>query len=196
MALIQRFVLFLGHPTYALTVVVFLMLLSSGAGSVASKHWLQETASVRRVLVAIAGVVMVYVALLHRLLGSLVALPFIGKLLLSALLLVPLGFLMGMPFPTGLRAMATAEQRPQLVGLGPECRRRPRFGGCHCGFDKLRAGCDLRVCRGCLLVGYGPEPLLESAVGRPSLYREPRACSFNAGLKMRSNGPLRAVQTP
>jgi len=109
-ALIQRFVLFLGHPTYALTVVVFLMLLSSGAGSVASKHWLQETASVRRVLVAIAGVVMVYVALLHRLLGSLVALPFIGKLLLSALLLVPLGFLMGMPFPTGLRAMATAER--------------------------------------------------------------------------------------
>ena len=31
-AFIQRFVLFLGHPTYALTVVVFLLLLSSGAG--------------------------------------------------------------------------------------------------------------------------------------------------------------------
>ena len=31
-AFIQRFVLFLGYPTYALTVVVFLMLLSSGAG--------------------------------------------------------------------------------------------------------------------------------------------------------------------
>ena len=30
---IQRFVLFLGHPTYALTVVIFLLLLSSGAGS-------------------------------------------------------------------------------------------------------------------------------------------------------------------
>src|SRR5262249_46634720 len=32
-AFIQRFVLFLGHPTYALTVVVFLLLLSSGVGS-------------------------------------------------------------------------------------------------------------------------------------------------------------------
>ena len=32
-AFIQRFVLFLGHPTYALTVVIFLMMLSSGAGS-------------------------------------------------------------------------------------------------------------------------------------------------------------------
>src|SRR5581483_4031206 len=37
-AFIQRFVLFLGHPTYALTVVVFLMLLSSGAGSLFSRR--------------------------------------------------------------------------------------------------------------------------------------------------------------
>ena len=35
-AFIQRFVLFLGHPVYALTVVVFLLLLSSGAGSMVS----------------------------------------------------------------------------------------------------------------------------------------------------------------
>ena len=32
-ALIQKFVLFLGHPTYALTVVIFSMLVSSGLGS-------------------------------------------------------------------------------------------------------------------------------------------------------------------
>ena len=37
---IQRFVLFLGHPTYALTVVIFLLLVSSGAGSIASRWWL------------------------------------------------------------------------------------------------------------------------------------------------------------
>ncbi len=41
-AFIQRFVLFLGHPTYALTVVVFLLLLSSGAGSLASRRWLEQ----------------------------------------------------------------------------------------------------------------------------------------------------------
>src|SRR5262249_8773323 len=35
--LIQRFVLFLGHPTYALTVVIFLMLLASGAGSLTAR---------------------------------------------------------------------------------------------------------------------------------------------------------------
>ncbi len=39
-AFIQRFVLFLGHPTYALTVVIFLLMLSSGAGSLFSRFWL------------------------------------------------------------------------------------------------------------------------------------------------------------
>ena len=42
-AFIQRFVLFLGHPTYALTVVIFLLLLSSGAGSLVSRRWLSTT---------------------------------------------------------------------------------------------------------------------------------------------------------
>jgi len=37
----------------------------------------------------------------------LVGLPFVAKLLVSAVLLVPLGFAMGMPFPTGLRALAS-----------------------------------------------------------------------------------------
>src|SRR5215469_10846685 len=42
-AFIQRFVLFLGHPTYALTVVIFLMLLSSGGGSLVSRRWRLRT---------------------------------------------------------------------------------------------------------------------------------------------------------
>jgi predicted membrane-bound spermidine synthase len=105
-ALIQRFMLFLGHPTYAMTVVVFLMLLSGGAGSFASKYWLKQTLRVRAVLGAIAGLVTLYAFLLHTVLGSLVAMPFPDKVLVSAMLLVPLGFLMGMPFPAGLREIA------------------------------------------------------------------------------------------
>ena len=42
-AFIQRFVLFLGHPTYALTVVIFLLMLSSGAGSLMSRRWILRT---------------------------------------------------------------------------------------------------------------------------------------------------------
>jgi predicted membrane-bound spermidine synthase len=105
-ALIQRFVLFLGHPTYAMTVVVFLMLLSGGAGSFATKYWLQQTLKIRAVLGAIVALVTLYAFLLHSVLASLVALPWAEKVLFSAALLVPLGFLMGMPFPAGLREIA------------------------------------------------------------------------------------------
>jgi spermidine synthase len=107
-AFIQRFVLFLGHPTYALTVVIFFMLLSSGAGSLSSRRWLKEGSLARLPLICIALGVIVYVFLVPALLASLVGLAFPVKLVISAILLVPPGFLMGMPFPTGLRALAAS----------------------------------------------------------------------------------------
>ncbi|MBI2682330.1 MAG: hypothetical protein HYX26_03795 [Acidobacteriales bacterium] len=104
-ALIQRFVLFLGHPVYALTVVVFLMLLFSGLGSAAARRWLTHSARVWMPLLAIVAGVSIYVWLLPVVISRLVGLDFVLKLLLSGLMIAPLGFLMGMPFPTGLRAL-------------------------------------------------------------------------------------------
>jgi len=108
-SLIQRFVLFLGHPTYALTVVVFLLLLSSGAGSVAARHRITNGAKVLPLLGLISAFIVGNVVVLPWLLSAAVGLPFAIKLLISALVLAPLGFLMGMPFPTGLRLVKTVE---------------------------------------------------------------------------------------
>lgn len=116
-SLIQRFVLFLGHPTYALTVVVFLLLLSSGAGSVAARRWMSPKPTptpsggsrLFKVLSLIAGLILLNVVVLPALLSAAVGLPFAVKLLVSGVVLMPLGFLMGMPFPTGLRLIPTVE---------------------------------------------------------------------------------------
>ena len=105
-AFIQRFVLFLGHPTYALTVVIFLLLLSSGAGSLLSRRLLPNTARGWIPLVILVLAIALYTWGLTSLLTSLIGLPFFVKLVVSAVVLVPLGFAMGMPFPTGLRAIA------------------------------------------------------------------------------------------
>lgn len=105
-ALIQRFVLYLGHPTYALTVVIFLMLLSSGLGSLLSRKWIEDAHRVWLPIVGTAALVVLYAWWLGPLLHASVGWAFTAKLLMSAGLLVPLGLLMGMPFPTGLRAMA------------------------------------------------------------------------------------------
>ena len=108
-AFIQRFVLFLGHPTYALTVVVFLLLLSSGAGSLASRWWLGKTGRSLLPLALITCVILLYVLILPRILNALFGLAFLAKLAVSAALLAPLGFAMGMPFPSGLRALASLQ---------------------------------------------------------------------------------------
>jgi hypothetical protein len=108
-SLIQRFVLFLGHPTYALTVVVFLLLLSSGAGSVAARRRITSATRILLLLGAITGLIVLDVVVLPWLLPSAVGLPFGIKLIMSAAVLAPLGFLMGMPFPTGLRLVPTVE---------------------------------------------------------------------------------------
>ncbi|HEY6768771.1 MAG TPA: hypothetical protein VI386_28785 [Candidatus Sulfotelmatobacter sp.] len=107
-AFIQRFVLFLGHPTYALTVVIFLMMLSSGAGSLLSRVWLPDPRQVWLPLVLAIMTLLVYVGFLPTRLASLIGLSFGARLLVSAVILIPLGFVMGMPFPTGLRALAPA----------------------------------------------------------------------------------------
>ncbi len=108
-SLIQRFVLFLGHPTYALTVVVFLLLISSGAGSVAARRRITSGSRVLQLLGLIVALVVLNVVLLPWLLSAAVGLPFTLKLLISGVVLAPLGFLMGMPFPTGLRLVQTVE---------------------------------------------------------------------------------------
>ncbi|PYX36379.1 MAG: hypothetical protein DMG81_16150 [Acidobacteria bacterium] len=112
-AFIQRFVLFLGHPTYALTVVIFLLLLSSGMGSLLSRRLLSETARGWIPLLLLVLAIGVYTWGLTALLSWLIGLPFFLKLVVSAIILVPLGLAMGIPFPTGLRALTHSIDLPE-----------------------------------------------------------------------------------
>jgi hypothetical protein len=106
-AFIQRFVLFLGHPTYALTVVIFLLMLSSGAGSLFSRRWLPRTEMAWMPITLVILALFADLFFLPHWLAAWVGLGFSSRLLVSGVLLIPLGFLMGMPFPTGLRALAS-----------------------------------------------------------------------------------------
>jgi hypothetical protein len=115
-AFIQRFVLFLGHPTYALTVVIFLLMLSSGAGSLFSRLWLPRTNLGWVPLVLVIVTLLADVLFLPGRLAALVGLDFGYRLLVSSVLLIPLGFVMGMPFPTGLRALAAMPAPEFLTG--------------------------------------------------------------------------------
>ncbi len=108
-ALIQRFILLLGHPEYALTVIVFSMLVASGLGSYASKTVVAgDDGKLVRVLAFIAVLVGALAAGAGPLVATAAAWPLAAKIALTTLLIAPAAFLMGMPFPSGLRRL---EQR-------------------------------------------------------------------------------------
>ncbi len=99
--LIQRFILFLGNPAYAFTAVLFTLLLFSGLGS----RW-SERIPFRPALATLVLVLLVMPLLLPRLFAWTLGLSFALRLGVAVLVLALPGFLMGVPFPAGLRWMA------------------------------------------------------------------------------------------
>jgi len=105
-ALIQKFVLFLGHPTYALTVVIFSMLVSSGLGSFLSRKLVDDhNGRLVAVLATAAALVALLAAIVQPVLTAGVGLPLAVKMIATVVMIAPAGFVMGIPFPTGLRLL-------------------------------------------------------------------------------------------
>ena len=96
--LIQKFILFLGNPAYAMTTVLFTLLLFSGLGSQFSSR-----IPIRVGMGALVFSILILPFLLPFLFKGTLGFSIGAKLLISCLVLAPVGFLMGTPFPTGLR---------------------------------------------------------------------------------------------
>ena len=110
-AFIQKFTLFLSHPLYAVAVVLASFLVFAGAGSACSLRMAERAAArdVRPVGIAVAGIVAIaalYLLLLPPLFGRFIGVADSARILISVLLIAPLAFFMGMPFPLGLRRVA------------------------------------------------------------------------------------------
>jgi len=105
-AFIQKFILFLNHPLYAVATVLTAFLVFAGLGSASIAHLRKYSNQPSRLAFkAVAGIIglgLVYSFLLGPLCDSLMTLPLTLRVLVSILLIAPLGYCMGMPFPLGL----------------------------------------------------------------------------------------------
>jgi len=115
-AFIQKFILFLHHPLYAAGVVLSSFLIFAGLGSAWSQRK-QITNSLRRATgYAITGIVclsLLYLPGLGALFEALMSLPIWGKIPVAILLIAPLAFCMGIPFPSALTRLG--ELAPDLI---------------------------------------------------------------------------------
>ena len=127
-AFIQRFILFLSHPLYAVAVVLAGFLVFAGLGSSlapalagrlsrllpgAPPDRIRQSPAITLAVVATAVFGLLYLVLLPPLFGHLIALGDTAKIAVSLALIAPLAVCMGMPFPLGLTRLAAAV--PELV---------------------------------------------------------------------------------
>jgi spermidine synthase len=114
-ALLQRFVLLLGHPVYSLTVTLFSLLLGTGLGSVLSRR--AGDSQLRRLAVvacgAVALVALLWGSVLPWIVQAAIAWPLALRITLAVALMTPAGMVMGVPLPAGVRLLAASQ--PQLV---------------------------------------------------------------------------------
>ncbi|MBZ6077148.1 hypothetical protein [Microvirga puerhi] len=112
-ALLQRMSVFLGHPVYSLSVVLFSLILSTGIGSLASERFPLDN---RLRLLIWPILTSLYLLVLPWWLPDiLLRLESAGLLLragLAVVVLAPAGFLMGFGFPTGMRLVSQVDEGP------------------------------------------------------------------------------------
>ncbi len=113
--LLQDFILYLGQPAFAVAMVLFSLLFFSGLGSRLSARLPLRT--------ALAALVILIVLLpigLQRLFAATLGLSIGLRFALTALALAPLGFLMGVPFPSGIRLLGMERAASQGDGAQDE----------------------------------------------------------------------------
>ncbi|MBI4860586.1 MAG: hypothetical protein HY815_10030, partial [Candidatus Riflebacteria bacterium] len=100
----QRLIVFLGHPIFALSVVLFALLVSSGLGSLATQRLLGggSTGTGLALLVVLLAVLLVVGAATPWLTGQAAAATTAVRIAIAVALLSSIGFFMGMAFPLGL----------------------------------------------------------------------------------------------
>ena len=112
-ALLQRFSVYLGHPIYSLGVSLFSLILASGLGSLTS-DWFKLDA--RGKLLIWGSIVVVYLVVMERFLPAVMQSTTdqerLVRIGISLMAIMPLGFLLGFAFPTGMRLVEAVDRQP------------------------------------------------------------------------------------
>src|SRR5690606_33480620 len=106
---LQRLSTFLGHPTYALTVVLFTVLLFSGIGSMLVEKVI-DIERPRRMLLPVGVLLALLIAfglIAPRLVDSFAGATTPARIAVAVAMLAPLALFMGMPFAIGMRAASS-----------------------------------------------------------------------------------------
>jgi len=119
MVFIQRFILYFGNPVYSASAVITSLLVFSGIGSYTSNYFSANKKRLLLLFALIVSLLLLYSFILTPVLQQTIHLNVFLKLVVLILLIAPLAFCMGIPFPSGLSQVSkmNAEVVPWAWGI-------------------------------------------------------------------------------
>ena len=119
MAFIQKFLLLLSYPTYAVAVVLCAFLVFAGLGSFCCQRISQFSkkfglhVAIPTIIIILSLIALAYLLLLAPIFDHFIASSDPVKIVVSVVLIAPLAFFMGMPFPLGIERLS--RNQPRLI---------------------------------------------------------------------------------
>ena len=108
---IQKFILYLVNPSYSTSIIIFSFLFFSGLGSFYSRRIERNyIESLKIVILSLCVILLLYQIILPQIFNTTLKYSLLVRIFITIGLIFPLGFLMGMPFPLGIRLVSSINQ--------------------------------------------------------------------------------------
>lgn len=113
---IQKFILYLINPAYSTSIVIFSFLFFSGLGSFYSRRIKRNYVNALKIVIfTLCGLLIIYQSILPYVFTTTLQYSLLVRILITLGLIFPLGFLMGMPFPLGIKLVNSIDKGKELI---------------------------------------------------------------------------------
>jgi hypothetical protein len=101
--LIHKFIFYFGNHLYSAAIIISSLLIFSGIGSFSSSYLKLKAKSLTNIILILIGLLFLYIFIIDYVIDATLNFSFLQKIFVSLTLLAPPAFLMGIPFPTGMK---------------------------------------------------------------------------------------------
>lgn len=113
---IQKFILYLTNPAYSTSIIIFSFLFFSGLGSFYSRRIEKNYVNALKIIIfTLCGLLILYQFILPYVFNTTLKYSLLVRIFITPGLIFPLGFLMGMPFPLGIKLVNSTKQGKRLI---------------------------------------------------------------------------------
>lgn len=108
--LIHKFIFYFGNHIYSAAIIISSLLIFSGVGSYCSSYLRLTSKSLLYIILMLVGIILIYIITLDSLIELTLNFTYLQKFFFTLVLIAPIAFFMGIPFPTGMKFVSHSNE--------------------------------------------------------------------------------------